>query len=178
MSLPIVSLALWKVYILSVSAVWAENQDGIIGDGKGLLWHVPEDLKFFQMLTSGGIVVMGRKTWDSLPVKFKPLPNRVNVVVSRQEDLEIPGAIVVGSVELAVKRFENEQIWIIGGGEIYSNALPLTDFVYRTVVNVEVDTETPVFAPSLEGFVIFERSPLFDSPKAGVSFYFEKWVRF
>ncbi len=124
-----------------------------IGNGPKLLWEIQEDLKRFSKITRGHPVIMGRKTWDSLPEEFKPLPKRTNIVVSRRgQGLEVPGMSVVPSVEsalsLAAQSPGSEEIFIIGGGEIYKAALHLTHRAYLTLVDDE--PEADVFFPEYE----------------------------
>ena len=141
-----------------------------------MFWHIPEDLKYFQELTDGNNVIMGRKTWDSLPVKFKPLPGRRNLVISRQLDLTILGAEVFKSLEDAVKNAEGVK-WVIGGGEIYRQAMPSVETVYRTIVLQDVKYSIGVKAPSLgNDFTLMKRTPNMLST-SGVRFRFEKWGR-
>ena len=105
-----------------VSIIVAVAENGVIGDKNALLWHISEDLKYFKSVTSGHPVVMGRKTYESLG---RPLPNRTNVVVTRQE-MEIPGCRVAHSIEEAVALFPaDEEVFVIGGAQIYAQALPL-----------------------------------------------------
>ena len=120
----------------------AEN--GVIGDKNALLWHISEDLKYFKSVTSGHPVVMGRKTYESLG---RPLPNRTNVVVTRQE-MEIPGCRVAHSLEEAVALFPaEEEVFVIGGAQIYAQALPLAGRFYLTRVfhAYEGDTHFPAW---------------------------------
>jgi len=130
--------------MISIIAAVAEN--GVIGDKNRLMWHISEDLKRFKALTSGHPVVMGRKTYESLG---RPLPNRTNVVITRQE-LLIEGCRVVHSFEEAVALFpRDEEIFIIGGAEIYARALPMADRLYLTRVHraYEGDTRFPGWNP-------------------------------
>ena len=130
--------------MISIIAAVAEN--GVIGDRNTLLWHISEDLKRFKALTSGHPVVMGRKTYESLG---RPLPNRTNVVLSRQE-LRLEGCRVVHSLAEAVALFpRDEEIFIIGGAEIYAQALPSADRLYLTRVHrsYEGDTRFPDWDP-------------------------------
>ena len=114
-----------------VSIIVAVAENGVIGDKNALLWHISEDLKHFKALTTGHPVIMGRKTYESLG---RPLPNRTNVVVSRRE-IEIPGCRVVHSLEEALGLFpEDEEVFVIGGAQIYAQALPLADCFYLTRV--------------------------------------------
>ena len=126
--------------MISIIAAVAEN--GVIGGDNRLLWHISEDLKHFKALTSGHPVVMGRITWESLG---RPLPNRVNVVVTRRE-LPLDGCRVVHSLDEAFALFEGgEEVFVIGGAEIYAQALPLADRLYLTRVHhpYEGDTRFP-----------------------------------
>lgn len=122
-----------------VSIVVAMGHGRVIGKDNGLLWHLPDDLKHFKRVTDDHPVVMGRKTWESLPEKYRPLPNRTNIVVTRDASYEAPGAKVVTSIEAALEAAReapgSEDICIIGGGEIYRLALPLTDRLYLTLVD-------------------------------------------
>ncbi|WP_295938892.1 dihydrofolate reductase [uncultured Alistipes sp.] len=125
-----------------ISIIVAVAENGVIGDKNTLLWHISEDLKHFKAVTTGHPVIMGRKTFESLG---RPLPNRTNVVVTRQ-DTEIPGCTVVHSLEEAVALFPaDEEIFIIGGAQIYGQALPLADRFYLTRVfhSYEGDTHFP-----------------------------------
>lgn len=125
---------------ISMIAAVAENR--VIGKDNDLVWRLPDDMKFFMQKTSGHHVIMGRKNFESLPPKFSPLPNRTNIVVTRQQDLKIEGAIVVNSLEVALnickKNGENEA-FIIGGGEIYKLGLEYADTLYITEIKASFD---------------------------------------
>lgn len=113
------------------SIIVAVAENGVIGNENALLWHISEDLRHFKALTTGHPVVMGRKTYESLG---RPLPNRTNVVITRQE-IEIPGCLVVHSLDEALALFPaDEEVFIIGGAQIYAQALPLADRFYLTRV--------------------------------------------
>lgn len=127
--------------MISVIAAVAEN--GVIGDKNSLIWHIGEDLKHFKKVTSGHPVVMGRKTFESLG---RALPNRTNVVITRQKGIEIDGCRVVNSLYEALSLFpKEEEVFIIGGAEIYAQALPMADRFYLTRVHkaYEGDTSFP-----------------------------------
>jgi dihydrofolate reductase len=127
-----------------ISLIWAQSANGVVGaDGK-LPWRLPEDLAHFRELTLGGTVVMGRRTWESLPARFRPLPDRVNVVISRDPSYDAPGASVVTSLPQAVDDASGD-IWIGGGGEIYAAAITLADRLCITDVDLEVEGDA--FAP-------------------------------
>jgi len=127
--------------IISIMVAIAENH--AIGKNNQLLWRLPADLKHFKDTTSGHTVIMGRKTFDSVG---KPLPNRRNIVISRNASLEIPGAEVVTDLDAAIALCDdNEEVFIVGGAEIYKMAMGITDKIYLTVVkgNFEADTFFP-----------------------------------
>jgi len=125
--------------------VWAQAVGGVIGAGGALPWHLPEDLRLFRALTLGSTVVMGRRTWESLPPRFRPLPGRRNVVLSTSLDPATPGAEVVRSVDEVLAL--TDDLWVIGGGAVYATFLPHAD----EVVVTEVDTDLPgdTWAPPL-----------------------------
>jgi dihydrofolate reductase len=131
-----------------ISLVYAQSRNGIIGADGGLPWHLPSDLKRFKEMTLGKPIVMGRKTWDGLP--RKPLPGRVNIVVTRQHGFVADGAIVVASAAEAIQAAgDAPELCVIGGGEIYQMFLNLADRIYLTEVEVDVagDTRAPVLLP-------------------------------
>ena len=121
--------------IVIVAAV-AKNR--VIGKDNRLLWNIPEDMAHFKALTAGHTVVMGRKTWESLPPRFRPLPGRRNIVISRQKDYAAPGAEVADSLENALKlALTATTVFVIGGGQIYRQAMPLADRLEITEVDLE-----------------------------------------
>jgi len=125
-----------------VSIVVAISENHAIGKNNQLLWHLPKDLKHFKEITSGGTVIMGRKTYDSVG---KPLPNRRNIIITRQQ-IEIAGCEVVNSLQAALDLCrDHKEVFIVGGAEIYKQAMPLTDRIYLTIVheNFEADTYFP-----------------------------------
>jgi dihydrofolate reductase len=124
-----------------VAAIVAMDETRVIGKDGALPWHLPEDLAHFKKLTTGHLVIMGRKTWDSLPPKFRPLPNRVNLVVSRTpEALALPEGVLTANsldaaIAMATERADNTQrVWIIGGAELYKTGLPRCYEVHLTLV--------------------------------------------
>lgn len=133
---------------MTISIIVAVAQNGAIGKENKLLWHISEDLKYFKRVTSGNPVVMGRKTWESIG---KPLPGRRNIVISRSLD-SIPGAEVFKSLEIAledVKKSGADEVFIIGGGEIYREALPFAHKLYLTKVHVNIE-DADTFFPALD----------------------------
>jgi dihydrofolate reductase len=116
--------------VLKILVAFDENR--VIGKNNTLIWHLPADLKRFKALTTGHVIIMGRKTFESIG---KPLPNRTSIVISRQPDLQIEGAIIAHSVEEAIlkaKSITREDIYIVGGAEIYALSLPLADQILVT----------------------------------------------
>ena len=129
-----------------VGMVWAQARDGVIGAGGGLPWHLPEDLALFRDLTMGSTVVMGRRTWESLPDRFRPLPGRTNVVLTSDPGWAADGARRAASVEQVLA--EHESFWVIGGGAVYAAFLPHADRLVVTDVDTRVDGDT--WAPALD----------------------------
>jgi dihydrofolate reductase len=130
-----------------IGLVWAQAENGVVGRDNAIPWRIPEDLAHFRALTIGSTVVMGRRTWDSLPPRFRPLPNRVNVVLTRSPSFVADGADVVHSLRDALAR--EGAVWVAGGGEVYAEALPFADRVEVTEVRAafEGDTYAPVLGP-------------------------------
>jgi dihydrofolate reductase len=128
--------------------IWAQSNSGVIGRDGGIPWQIPEDLLHFKEITAGHTVVMGRRTWDSLPVKFRPLPRRKNVVVSRQTDFMAPGATVVSSLDDALT---DPDTWVIGGEQIYVLALPRADRCEVTEIDIDIPRDDgDAIAPVLD----------------------------
>ena len=118
--------------------VVAIADNGVIGKGGAIPWHISDDMKRFKALTLGHTVVMGRKTWDSLPKK--PLPGRINVVVTRQKDWQAEGAVVANSLGQATVGTSGT-VMVIGGAEIYERALPLASRIELTEIHQDFDGE-------------------------------------
>jgi dihydrofolate reductase len=133
---------------MTVGLIWAQSPSGVIGRAGGIPWRLPEDLARFKELTIGRTVVMGRLTWESLPPKVRPLPGRRNVVVTRQADYMADGATVVGGLDEVPA---DDEMWVIGGGQIYSLALPIATRCEVTEVEVDLPREDDdVVAPVLD----------------------------
>ena len=133
---------------MRISLIFARAANGVIGKDNALPWHLPEDMVHFRKMTSGAPVLMGRKTWDSLPPRFRPLPNRVNVVVTRQAGWSAEGALSAESVADALKMIETlnvPELWVIGGAQIYAATEPLADRAIVTEIDREFDGDA--FAP-------------------------------
>ena len=123
-----------------VSIIAAVAKDRTIGKDNDLIWHFPKDMAFFKDTTKQHYVIMGRKNYDSIPEKYRPLPNRTNVIVTRQNNFEAPNCLVVNSIEEAIelgRKNGEQEVFIIGGGQIYSQALQdgLVDKMYITHID-------------------------------------------
>lgn len=136
----------------SLGLVWAQSTSGVIGRGGDIPWRVPEDLARFKQVTMGHTVVMGRRTWESLPARVRPLPGRRNVVMTRQAGYRADGAEVVGSLEAAWAISETEpETWVIGGAEIYVLGLPLATRCEVTEVEIDLARDDDdALAPALD----------------------------
>ena len=143
---------------MSVNLIWAQSANGVIGADGALPWRIPEDLAHFRELTDGGTVVMGRATWESLPAKFRPLPGRRNVVLSRDPSYDAPGATVVTSLADALTTADAD-VGVGGGAAVYSAALEHADRL--CVTDVDLVVEGDVRAPSVpDGWVEVARDPV------------------
>ena len=132
--------------------VWAQSTSGVIGRGGDIPWRLPEDLARFKDVTLGHTVVMGRRTWESLPPRVRPLPGRRNVVLSRRKDFTAEGAEVVGSLEAALAGRETEpEVWVIGGEQIYLLALPHASRCEVTEIDIDLPRDDDdALAPVLD----------------------------
>jgi dihydrofolate reductase len=151
---------------LRINLIWAQARDcdgrPVIGRANTIPWHVPEDMAHFKAQTLGHAVLMGRKTWDSLPPRFRPLPGRRNLVLTRQPAWQADGAEVVTSVQQARERLSGShasELWVIGGAQVYAQCVPLADRAIVTQIDLEVEGDA--FAPSLgAGWVQTQRQDL------------------
>ncbi|WP_333707662.1 dihydrofolate reductase [Ottowia beijingensis] len=131
-----------------IGLIWAQARGGVIGKDGAMPWHLPEDLAHFKRTTLSHPVIMGRRTWDSVPPRFRPLPERRNIVVTRQGDWHQIGAERASSLREALQQCEStEQVWIIGGAQIYAQALPLADSL--VVTEIDADFDGDAFAPAI-----------------------------
>ncbi|MDP1954074.1 MAG: dihydrofolate reductase [Polaromonas sp.] len=131
-----------------INLIYARAANGVIGKDGVMPWHLPEDLAHFKQLTHGCPVIMGRKTWDSIPPKFRPLPGRTNIVITRQTDWQAEGATRAGSLKEALALAGAvPDIWVIGGAQIYAQAEPLAARV--EVTEIAQDFEGDAYAPTL-----------------------------
>lgn len=161
---------------MTISIIAAISENNVIGKNNDLIWHISEDLKRFKKLTSGHPIIMGRKTYESLP--FKPLPKRKNIILSRKEDLKYKGASVINSIDKILQECNDEdEIFICGGAEIYKLFLPVANKMYLTKVyhNFEGDT----FFPDIDfsEWKIETVSQTYTDEKSGLQFNFTDYKR-
>ncbi|MBK5279043.1 MAG: dihydrofolate reductase [Bacteroidia bacterium] len=133
-----------------ISLIAALSKNRVIGKDNDLPWHLPDDMKYFMQTTKGRHVIMGRKNYDSIPEKFRPLPNRTNIIVTHQKDFKAANCIVVHSIEEGIelaKKNNEQETFIIGGAEIYKLGLPISQRLYLTEIDavIEGDTFFPEF---------------------------------
>ena len=129
--------------IISMIAAVATNR--VIGKDNDLVWRLPDDMKYFMETTQNHFVIMGRKNYESIPHKYRPLPNRVNIIVTRQEDYKAPDCVITNTIEEAIdyaKEQNQEEVFVIGGGQIYKQSLPLAHKLYITEIKEHFDGDT------------------------------------
>ena len=148
-----------------VSLIVAMSQNNVIGDKNKLLWNLKEDMRRFKEITTGHPIIMGRNTYESIG---RPLPNRTNIVITRS-DIKIDGCIVVHSIEEALVLYPNEEVFIIGGAQIYKQSMEYIDKMYLTVISddYEGDATFPKINFKLwnvEDIETFDRGEVFDKP--------------
>jgi len=168
---------------VNVGLVWAQTPDGVIGAGNAIPWRLPEDMAHFKAVTLGHPVVMGRRTWDSLPPRFRPLPGRRNIVVTRDPGWAAEGAVRAGSVpealELASRTPEPAApagtAWVIGGGEIYRAALPYATTLSVTEVDTPVSGDTYAPVPDAEWKVAEDSGPRIST--SGLRYRIRRYTR-
>jgi len=151
--------------------IWAQARDRVIAANGVMPWYVPEDLAWFKEKTRGKTLLMGRTTWDSLEPEFQPLPGRRNLVLSRDPDFSPEGAEVVRSIEEGLRA--DDEVWVIGGGDVYQQALPYADEVIITQIDVEAPGD--VHAPEVDEDAV-AWGP-WQVSRAGARFRFGTWTR-
>lgn len=135
---------------MKIHMIFARAANGVIGRDNTIPWRLPEDMARLKRLTTGWPVIMGRKTWDSLPVKFRPLPGRTNIVITRQPDWKDTGAETAASLADALALCPSSaEVWILGGAQIYAQAMPLADRIEVTEIaeTIEGDAYAPTLGP-------------------------------
>ena len=164
---------------MRVNLIFARARNGVIGRDGGMPWHLPEDMAHFKRATAACPVIMGRKTWDSLPPRFRPLPGRMNIVVTRQPLWAAEGAHNAASLGDALQRCARSlpapaEVWVIGGAQLYALALPVASraLVTELELDVEGDTFAPVFG---DGWTESHREPQVSA--SGQHFTFVTYVQ-
>lgn len=157
--------------------IWAEARGGVIGARGGMPWHVPEDLAHFREVTGSSDVVMGRRTWESLPPRFRPLPGRRNIVVTRSGEDSDDGAQRVDSLEAALGAAGSGTVWVIGGGQLYAEAIARADVLEVTRLDLDVDGDT--HAPPIDGFRLVGADPAggWQTSRSETRYRFETYER-
>jgi len=159
---------------MNLGLVWAQSTSGVIGRDGGIPWQVPEDMAHFKQLTTGCTVVMGRRTWESLPARFRPLPGRRNVVLTRQSGYHAEGAEVVAALDDALT---DDETWVIGGAEIYRLALPAATRCEVTEIEIDLDPRgDDALAPAL-GELWVGSSGDWNISGAGLRYRFHHYLR-
>jgi len=164
--------------IISLIAAVAENR--VIGKDNDLIWSLPLDTRYFMDKTRHHHIITGRRNYESIPAKYRPLKDRTNIIVTHQKTYEAPGAVVVNTLEEAIKLARQngeEELFIIGGGEIYEQSISLADKLYIT--EVKASFEGDVFFPKIDKnrWKEIERIPNFPDEKHAHAFDFVKWVK-
>ena len=165
---------------MTLGLVWAEAHGGVIGADGGIPWHLPEDLKHFRAVTTGSAVVMGRRTWESLPERFRPLPGRRNIVVTRQHDWKAEGAETVPSLDdaiAAVRQDTGGELWVIGGGQLYAEAIAQADRLEVTEVDLAVDGDTHAPAIGAEWKGTHDPGAGWHDSESGIRYRFASYQR-
>lgn len=153
---------------MPLSLIWAQAHGRVIGEGGGMPWHVPEDLAHFKELTLGGTVIMGRKTWDALDPRFRPLPGRRNVVVTRDPEWAAEGAEVVHDLTM-------DDGWVIGGAELFAATIDRAERLEVTELDLDVEGDT--FAPPIgSGWRVVSEGE-WQQSRGGVRFRFLSYGR-
>ncbi len=155
-----------------VGLIWAEARGGVIGAAGGIPWHVPEDGAHFREVTMGAAVVMGRKTWESLPARFRPLPGRENIVITRTQDWSAAGARRAADITEAVRGLD--RVWIIGGAEVYAQAITGADRL--EITELDIDVAGDAFAPSRAGWRLVSTGE-WQTSRTGIRYRFLAYER-
>jgi len=160
---------------MKIGLVYVRARNGVIGKDGVMPWHFPEDLAHFKQVTMGAPVIMGRKTWESIPPKFRPLPGRRNIVVTRNGGWSDTGAERAASLQDAVALAASEStVWVIGGGGLFTEALPMAHIVEATEIDRDFDGDT--FAPQL-GTEWHEAKRERHQSKAGFDYSFVSYIK-
>ena len=154
-----------------IGLIWAQARGGVIGAGGTMPWHLPEDLKHFSRTTAGAPVVMGRRTWQSFPPKYRPLPGRTNIVITRDDDFAEEGAVRARGLDEALELASAapggaEIIWVIGGGAVYREAIDRASLLVVTEIDLEVEGDTT--APEIPAGFTADGDPQWQQSASGL----------
>ncbi|WP_301924839.1 dihydrofolate reductase [Corynebacterium glaucum] len=157
----------------TLGSIWAQSRDGVIGDGAGMPWHLPEDLKHFKDTTMGHPIIMGRRTWEALPIQ--PLPGRVNHVLSSRT----PGAWSDGAYVSHDLPDLQADAWIIGGGQLYEATLDEVDVIERTLIDATLEpaVDNPVYAPRIGDEFELVSDGEWQTSTTGLRYKFQRFER-
>ena len=162
-----------------ISIIAAASKNLVIGKDNDLPWNLPSDLKSFKRITEGSFVIMGRKCWESIPEKFRPLPKRDNIVISRDNNYEAFGAAVISDLETLLMVFQHDgvdsEIFVIGGGQIYKEAFKYADKLYLTQILSEIDGDTYLEGLNFDEWGLTESSEVIE--ENGIEFRFTTYDR-
>ena len=162
----------------TIALIAAVARNGVFGNAGSLPWHLPEDMAYFRRTTAGCPVVMGRKTWDSLPARFRPLPGRLNIVVTRQPSWQAAGAVAVPSLDAArAAAGAVPRVFVIGGAALFAAALPLADELLLTELHADFAGDTRFPAWDRAAFVELSREHRQAAPPNDFSFDFVTYRR-
>jgi len=157
-----------------IAAIVAIDLNHAIGKNNQLLWHLPADLKFFKQTTMGCPIIMGRKTYQSIG---KLLPGRKNIIITRNEDFKIEGAEIYQSLNAAFSECESEKVFVIGGAEIYTLAMPMIKELYITIVKNKFDADTFFSKINTSQFNLVWEDCHEADEKNKFDYCFQKWIR-
>jgi dihydrofolate reductase len=160
-----------------INIIVAMSNNSVIGKNNTLPWHLPTDLKYFKDTTNGHTVVMGRKCWESIPDKYRPLSNRKNIVLSRNKDYVAKGATVINDLEqiLSSNETNHEQIFIIGGAELYKEAFKYANKLFLTQIFQDVDGDITLEGLISKDWCLYEGSEIYE--ENGFKFRFELYQK-
>jgi dihydrofolate reductase len=164
---------------VTLGLIWAQARGGVIGHDGRLPWRLPEDSAHFREVTTGHPVLMGRATWDSLPDRFRPLPGRENLVLTRSRGWSAPGAVVVASVADAVRALAGRDAWVIGGAQVYAELIDRADRLEVTEIDLDVpgDTLAPPVDPARWTVSAADPGPGWHDSRTGLRYRFVTYRR-
>ncbi len=160
----------------TIGLIWAQTRDRVIGADGTVPWNIPEDLQHFQDIIAGHTVIMGRKTWDALPEQARTHPDRRTIVITHDPQWYAAGAERAGSMDEALALSDPDEVWVIGGGETFREALPYATVI--SVTEVSTDVEGDVYAPDISGdFIMAFTTGLERSTNGKDSYVFRSYAR-